>query len=40
VLPVPAVLEVRYNADASNSLSCCPRDMRNRGVDILLGIEL
>ena len=40
VLPVPAFLEVRYNADASNSLSYCPRDVRNRAVDILLGIEL
>ena len=40
LLPVPVFLEVRYNADATNSLSCCPRDMSNRAFDILLGIEL
>jgi len=40
VLPMPAFLEVRYNADVTNSLSSGPRDMRNRAVDILLGIEL
>lgn len=38
--PVPIFLEVRYSADVTNSLSCCPRDMSNRAFDILLGIEL
>lgn len=40
LLPVPVYLEVRYNADVTNSLSCCPRDMSNQAFDILLGIAL
>lgn len=41
VLPVPAFLEVRYNADLTDSLACCPdEEMRHRAVDILLGIKL
>jgi len=41
VLPVPMFLEVRYNADLTDSLACCPdEEMRHRAVDILLGIEL
>ena len=38
ILPVQLMLEVRYNADITDSLSCCPRQMRNQAFDILLGI--
>lgn len=39
-VPVPVFLEARYHFDVTNSLSCCPRDMRNRAFDVLLGIRL
>lgn len=38
LLPLQLMLEVRYNADITDSLSCCPREMRNQAFDILLGI--
>jgi len=40
ISPVPVFVEVRYNADITDSLSCCPRDIRNNAFDILLGVEL
>ena len=40
MLPVPVLLEARYNADVTDSLSCCPSEMRNQVFDILLGIKL
>jgi hypothetical protein len=40
LLPVPVFLEARYNADVTDSLSCCPSEMRNQVFDILLGVKL
>ena len=40
VFTVPIFVEVRYNTDVTDSLSCCPREIRNNAFDILIGVKL
>lgn len=39
-MSIPAFLEVRYNFDVMDSLSCCESETFNQALDVLIGVQI